>query len=349
MSSPIDRKHGSRQSRAKSRGLSFRLKSVWWLAVAMGLMGASILSYLCFVPIDIPGEARTFTIRQGSSLHEVARQLSARGIIHDPWSFLILARIRTDAGNIKAGAYSVESRSTSAAILTKITRGDFSRTEIRVTEGWTFRQMRHELDQNPSLRHDTLGISDRELMAQIDPAVTHPEGMFFPATYFFAAGTSDLTILRQAYQAMQSRLNTLWRKRRPGLPLASPYEALILASIVEKETGRESDRAMIASVLVNRLKRGMRLQSDPTVIYGMGLAFDGNLRKQDLLADQKYNSYTRAGLPPTPIALPGEAALAAAMNPELSKALYFVARGDGSSVFSQTLDEHNHAVNKYQK
>jgi UPF0755 protein len=209
--------------------------------------------------------------------------------------------------------------------------------------------MRLTLDQHPGLRHDSTQLSNQEILARLDVEVPHPEGYFFPATYYFAPGTSDLVVMKQACQEMQRRLDVLWKKRKTGLPLASPYDALILASIIEKETGKSSDRGMIASVMINRLRIGMRLQSDPTVIYGMGQSFDGNLRKKDLLADQKYNSYTRAGLPPTPIALPGEASLIAAMNPEPSKALYFVARGDGSSVFSRTLVEHNRAVNQFQK
>jgi UPF0755 protein len=326
-----------------------RLKTTFWLFSCLLGAGAASLAYFILTPIDIPEDARHFSISPGKSLHEVSKQLANSTVIHDQWTFLILARLRGEAGSVKAGIYETASRSSELDILSKITRGEFSRSEVRIVEGWTFQQMRHALNQHPNLRHDSTPYSNQEILAQLDPAATHAEGRFFPATYYFAPGTSDLVVLRQSYQAMQGRLEALWKKRKPGLPLASPYDALILASIVEKETGRAADRGMIASVLVNRLRIGMRLQSDPTVIYGMGDAFDGNLRKKDLLADQKYNSYTRAGLPPTPIALPGEASLVAAMNPEPSKALYFVARGDGSSVFSRTLTEHNQAVNRYQK
>jgi UPF0755 protein len=309
----------------------------------------AFILYASLVPVDVPKSAENFSIAQGASLQDVSRQLAAAGVIHDRWTFLLLARLRGNAGNIKAGTYEIVGQSNQLDVLTKITKGDFARSEILIVEGWTFRQMRGAVNQHPQLRHDSLNYSDKDLVARIDPTIVHPEGLFFPATYYFSPGSSDLVIFRQAYTAMQNRLQTLWSKRKPGLPLAVPYEAVILASVVEKETGRKSDRNMIAAVLVNRLKIGMRLQSDPTVIYGMGDAFDGNLRKKDLLTDQRYNSYTRSGLPPTPIALPGEASLMASLNPASSDVLYFVARGDGSSEFSRTLADHNRAVNRYQK
>jgi UPF0755 protein len=218
-----------------------------------------------------------------------------------------------------------------------------------VIEGWTFRQMRRAIAAHPDLAQDTAGLADGELLRRIGAIEPHPEGLFMPSTYRFAPGASDLDIYRQAYRLLKRTLEESWAARSAGVPLSSPYEALVLASIVEKETGRDADRGRVAAVFVNRLRLGMMLQSDPTTIYGMGDRFDGNLRRADLRADTPYNTYTRNGLPPTPIALPGKASLAAALNPENSPALYFVARGDGSSEFSTDLAAHNRAVERYQR
>ncbi|CAG0964884.1 partial Endolytic murein transglycosylase, partial [Rhodocyclaceae bacterium] len=215
-------------------------------------------------------------------------------------------------------------------------------------EGRTFRQMRAILDAHPDLKHDTTSLTDQEILAKLGATEPHPEGLFFPDTYLFAKQSSDLDVLRRAYRAMQSRLASEWEGRSPSLPYRTPYEALIMASIVEKETGTGTDRPKVASVFVNRLRRGMLLQSDPTVIYGMGERFDGNIRKQDLTTDTAYNTYTRSGLPPTPIAMPGLASLQAALHPPATDLLYFVARGDGSSEFSRNLEDHNRAVARYQ-
>jgi UPF0755 protein len=234
-------------------------------------------------------------------------------------------------------------------LLTMITRGNVSKSQITLIEGWNFRQLRHMLNASPNLRHDTLGLSDSEILQRIGAPESHPEGLFFPETYHIAAGGSDIELLKVAYRLMQQRLNEAWQARSPDLPLETPYQALILASIVEKETGAASDRPMIAGVFVNRLRIRMMLQTDPTVIYGMGEKFDGNLRRRDLTSDTPYNTYTRGGLPPTPIAMPGRDALHAALHPASTNALYFVARGDGSSKFSSNLNAHNQAVNRYQK
>ncbi|MBX9694986.1 MAG: endolytic transglycosylase MltG, partial [Cyanobacteria bacterium] len=221
--------------------------------------------------------------------------------------------------------------------------------EIVFVEGKTFRQIRSLLDSHPDVRHDSAGLSDGDILVRIGASEPHPEGLFFPDTYLFAKQSSDLDILRRAYRAMQARLAAEWNSRDPSVPYAGPYEALIMASIVEKETGQPADRLKVAAVFVNRLKKGMLLQTDPTVIYGMGERFDGNIRKYDLTTDTPYNTYTRTGLPPTPIALPGQASIQAALHPPASDLYYFVARGDGSSEFSRNLDEHNRAVAKYQK
>ncbi|NMQ07832.1 endolytic transglycosylase MltG, partial [Candidatus Accumulibacter phosphatis] len=250
---------------------------------------------------------------------------------------------------IKAGSYEIARGVTQLQLLRKLTHGDFTQAELAFIEGWTFRQMRERLDAHPDLRHETTGIPEAEIMRLLGAPQVAAEGLFFPDTYLFAKRSSDVELLARAYRAMQRHLEREWSARAAALPYRDPYQALIMASIVEKETGREQDRSLVAAVFVNRLRQGMLLQTDPTVIYGLGENFDGNLRKSDLLADTPYNTYTRAGLPPTPIAMPGLASLRATLHPELSEALYFVARGDGTSHFSHTLPEHRQAVTRYQK
>ncbi len=289
----------------------------------------------------------TFDLKSGSSLRTVSRDLSAAGVIGEPLLFEIIGRLRGNASHIKAGNYEFESPTTPLKILQKITRGDATQVAVRFIDGWTFKQMRDALDAHDSIKHDTQDMSSEAIARKLGIPDAMPEGWFFPESYHFSRGASDLAILRRAHRLMQTHLNAQWAKRAAKHPLATPYEALILASIVEKETGKASDRAMVASVFVNRLRINMRLQTDPTVIYGMGDAFNGNLRRRDLQTDTPWNTYTRGGLPPTPIAMPGMAAIQATLNPAQSKMLYFVARGDGSSQFSSTLDEHNAAVNKY--
>jgi len=307
------------------------------------------LAYYALTPVEVAPKARHFKVEQGSSLRSVAEQFEQAGLISDKWSFLVLARLLGNAGDIKAGSYEVGVRVAPHGLLDKIVSGDFAQSELRFIEGWTFRQIRGVLDQHPAVQHDSAGLSDAQILERLEVEEKFAEGLFFPDTYYFAPGTSDLTILRQAYMRMRTKLEVLWEQRAKGLPLASAYQALILASIVEKETGQADERDMVAAVFVNRLKRGMRLQTDPSVIYGLGASFDGNLRRRDLETDQIYNTYTRYGLPPTPIAMPGEASIQATLNPANSPVLYFVGRGDGSHEFSSTLVEHNRAVNKYQR
>ncbi|WP_374358086.1 endolytic transglycosylase MltG, partial [Chitinimonas sp.] len=233
-------------------------------------------------------------------------------------------------------------------LLAKLTEGDVSSGVITIVEGWNWRQLKAALAKNPDLRHDTANLDDQAIVAALDEGLPTPEGLFFPDTYHFTKQSSELELLKRAHLMMRKKLDIAWEARAADLPLKSPYEALILASIIEKETGKPGDRPMIAAVFNNRLRIGMRLQTDPTVIYGLGERYDGNIHKRDLETDTAYNTYTRAGLTPTPIAMPGEAALQAAVNPANSKALYFVAKGDGSSHFSATLAEHNQAVRRYQ-
>jgi len=324
------------------------LKSLFLLGILAMLAAGGWLWWFAHAPLHLGAPAVEFTIPPGSSLRAASRAIAQAGVDMRPWAFEALARVAGNPADIKAGQYEIQAGVTPLELLRKLARGEVALTEIVFIEGWGFKQLRAALDVHPDVRHDTRGLTDAELMRRLEAPNGNPEGLFFPDTYRFAKGASDLEVLRSAYRAMGKRLAAAWAQRRPDLPLASPYEALILASIVEKETGRAEDRTMVAAVLVNRLRAGIKLQADPTVIYGLGNAFDGNLRKRDLVADTPYNTYTRDGLPPTPIALPGLASLEAVMNPARTDALYFVARGDGTSEFSRTLEEHNRAVTKYQ-
>lgn len=315
----------------------------------LAVLGGGALGYYALRSLQLPITPFEFELKQGSSLKGVARDLRQAGLLQQDWAFVWLVRLLGKSGEVQAGSYALTQPVSPLELARIITQGEVSLSQVSIIEGWTFREMRAALNANPDITHDTLNLGDAEILQRIGAPESHPEGLFFPDTYNFAAGSSDLTILRRAYQAMQQRLQVAWDAREPGLPLETPYQALILASIVEKETGTASDRAMIAGVFVNRLRKGMLLQTDPTVIYGLGEQFDGNLRKRDLLTDNPYNTYTRPGLTPTPIALPGVAALQAALHPAQTDALYFVARGDGSSHFSSSLAEHNRAVNQYQK
>ena len=250
---------------------------------------------------------------------------------------------------IKAGNYEIPVGTTPRELLQKLVRGEEALRAVTLVEGWTFRQVRQALAREEQLKPETAGLPEAEIMQRLGRPGVAAEGRFFPDTYTYAKGSSDLAVLRRALHAMDKKLEAAWAQRAADTPLKSADEALTLASIVEKETGRASDRAQIAGVFTNRLRIGMLLQTDPTVIYGMGEKFDGNLRRRDLQTDTPWNTYTRAGLPPTPIAMPGKAALLAAVQPERTQALYFVSRGDGTSHFSPTLDEHNRAVNRYQR
>ena len=313
------------------------------------LLGIALVASLVLTPLGLQQEQVEFTIDPGTSLRAATRAMVAAGVELDPWALLLLARLLGVEASIKAGSYEVVRGVTPLQLLRKLTRGDFTQGELAFIEGWTFRQMRERLDAHPELRHETTGLADAEIMRLLGEPETSAEGEFFPDTYFFAKRSSDIALLARAHRAMQRHVDREWQNRAAELPYADSYQALILASIVEKETGREQDRSLVAAVFVNRLRQGMLLQTDPTVIYGLADGFDGTLHKRDLLRDTPYNTYTRRGLPPTPIAMPGLASLRAAMHPAPSAALYFVARGDGSSHFSQTLAEHNQAVTRYQR
>jgi len=329
-----------------------RRRTIRWVisaafACAAGVCGS--FAYYALTEIAVGPLPLQFSINSGSSLRGAARQMADSGVLRHPALFVTLGRLMGEAANLKAGTYEIDRPVTPLELLRKITAGDYTLVGITFVEGWTFRQARKALDEQPGIVHDTRGMTDADLLKRLAIDQRSPEGWFFPDTYFFSNGTSDVRILRRAYGLMKSHLAAQWEKRAANLPLATPYEALVLASIIEKETGRNEERALVAAVLVNRLRLGMRLQTDPAVIYGLGDAFDGNLRRADLLADTAWNTYTRSGLPPTPISLPGLASLNAALNPAASDALYFVARGDGSHYFSRTLGEHDRAVTKYQR
>ena len=318
------------------------------VAVLAGVAWHALSTYR-HSPVELASDPIRVRIERGMGVAAIGQAVAAAGVRFPAWQFVLAARLRGDGGRIQAGVYQFGGLLTRRALIDKMVRGEVVLAELRVIEGWTFRQMRRAIAAHPDLAQDTAGLADGELLRRIGAIEPHPEGLFMPSTYRFAPGASDLDIYRQAYRLLKRTLEESWAARSAGVPLSSPYEALVLASIVEKETGRDADRGRVAAVFVNRLRLGMMLQSDPTTIYGMGDRFDGNLRRADLRADTPYNTYTRNGLPPTPIALPGKASLAAALNPENSPALYFVARGDGSSEFSTDLAAHNRAVERYQR
>lgn len=320
---------------------------LWWLLiVAVIVVGAA--GYYISRPVTPPALPFEFSLQQGSSLTAAAHQMQRAGVIQDAPTFILLGRSMGLSGQIKPGNYQLTQPASLLELLEMMSKGRVAQSDLTIIEGWTFKQFRDALNAAPKLRHDSATLSNAEILQRIGATEKHPEGLFFPDTYIFPTGSSDLAVLKRAYQTMQRHLQESWLARDKNLPLESPYQALILASIVEKETGQARDRSMIASVFINRLRKGMRLQTDPTVIYGIGDKYDGNIRKRDLLKDTEYNTYTRDGLTPTPISLPGLESLQAVMHPATSSALYFVARGDGSSQFSNSLIEHNKAVGRYQ-
>ncbi len=288
------------------------------------------------------------TIPKGAGARAAALALRKQGVDVPERLFRAAARLRGDASRLKSGTYRFTEATTLATLIDRMVAGDVMLAEIRFIEGWTFAQFRAAIAAHEELRQDSADLEPRELLTRIGATETEPEGLFFPSTYSFSPGSSDFDVLRGAYRKMKETLQSAWESRAADLPLASPYEALVLASIIEKETGSDGDRGRVAAVFVNRLRKGMMLQSDPTVIYGLGEKFDGNLRRRDLRTDTPYNTYTRTGLTPTPIANPGTDSIRAALNPADTQDLYFVSRGDGTSEFSQTLAQHNRAVARYQ-
>lgn len=322
------------------------------LLLLLGVLAAGAAAWWAWQQLDAPGPATQAVVVEvppGMSLARIAARLEEAGVLRHALLFEWYGRSSGLAGKVRAGEYRIPPGSTPREVMARLVDGEIVLHSLTIVEGWTFRQMRAAIAAHPALRATLEGVPDEEIMTQLGRDGAHPEGWFLPETYRFARGTTDLALLRIAHEAMQNALEAAWAQRRDPLPLKSPYEALILASIIEKETGLAEERPEIAGVFVRRLERGMRLQTDPTVIYGLGPDFEGRLRRVHLDGDTPYNTYTRGGLPPTPIALPGRASLAAAVQPLDGNTLYFVATGrpDGSHYFSTTLEEHNRAVQRY--
>jgi len=319
------------------------------LLFCLALAGGGVGVWWVGRVVELPPGGIELEVEPGMGARQVAVLVQQSGVPMDADALYAWFRISGQSRRILAGSYGFENTITPWQLLGKLTGSDVSVGAVTLVEGWNFRQVRQVLATSEGLKPTTKSLSDAELMNLLGRPGVPPEGRFFPDTYSYPRGTSDIKVLQRALRAMDQRLDTAWAARNPRTALASPYEALILASIIEKETGRVADQAQISAVFHNRLVVGMRLQTDPTVIYGLGPQFSGNLHKSDLQNDTPFNTYTRAGLPPTPIAMPGRKALLAAVQPAQSKALYFVARGDGSSQFSTTLEEHNRAVDTYQR
>jgi UPF0755 protein len=331
----------------KQMGLIQKLFAL--LLLLVGVVAGALFYWANEPLIEAGGKPIEFTIQAGSGVRSAMRQVNQAGVPAEPLLLEVLARGSGRANRIKAGSYRLTAGNSPLALLQMLVRGDTIQESVTIIEGWTFSQMRALLSKHEGLKKDALALEDTKLLARLGVDYLYAEGLFYPDTYKFSRGSSDLQIFEQAHGRMKKMLEEEWAKRVEDLPYKTPYEALIMASIIEKETGKPSERDRIAAVFVNRLKRGMLLQTDPTVIYGMGANFDGNIRKQDLLTDTPYNTYKRVGLPTSPIALPGRAALQAALNPAKTNDLYFVARGDGTSQFSENLADHNKAVNQYQR
>ncbi len=298
-------------------------------------------------PINLNQE-QVFVVTSGSSLNKIARTLQAEGLIDQPRYLTLLGRWYGHAENLKVGEFLLNPGMTPLQVLDKIVAGNVLQYKLTLVEGWTFKQVIQAINGHEKLNHELKGLNAEQIMQKLGKPDEHPEGRFLPETYQFTAGMTDLDFLKRAYEAMEKTLQQAWQQRDKGLPYQSPYEALIMASIIEKETGLPSERAEIAGVFVRRLKKNMRLQTDPTVIYGIGDSYDGNIRRRDLRRDTPYNTYTRHGLTPTPIALPGADAIHAALHPAAGNSLYFVSKGNGSHYFSASLKEHVNAVRKYQ-
>jgi UPF0755 protein len=315
--------------------------------VVLGVGGWAL--WWVYQPLRLPAASVDLSIDPGTLPRGVAQAVKDAGVDVEPELLYLWFRFSGQDRLIKAGSYELETGITPYRLLSKLARGEETLRAITLVEGWNFRQVRVALAKEDTLKQDTKGLADEAVMSLLGRPAQHPEGRFFPDTYTYAKGSSDVAVLKRALRAMDKRLAAAWALRAPVTEAKTPDEALILASIIEKETGKVDDRPLIAAVFNNRLHAGMPLQTDPTVIYGIGPSFSGSLKKKDLQTDTPWNTYTRSGLPPTPIAMPGRASLLAAVQPAQSKALYFVSRGDGSSQFSASLDEHNRAVNKYQR
>jgi UPF0755 protein len=323
------------------------IKRLFLLLVVLCAAAGGAAAWWLQHPLTLAHDEVEVSIEPGTPVREIVRLWRDAGVETEPTLIYEWFRWSGDAKRIRAGSYLITAGATPRSLLEKMVVGDEELESVHIIDGWTIRQMRAALAAAPALKPTTAGMTDEQLMAAIGAPDVKAEGRFFPDTYVYSRGVSDILVLKRAHEALERQLQAAWALRAADTPLKSADEALTLASVVEKETGAASDRGKVAAVFSNRLRLGMPLQSDPTVIYGMGAAYDGSIHKSDLQADTPWNSYTRQGLPPTPIALPGRDALRAAVRPDASKALYFVSRGDGTSVFSETLNAHNAAVNQY--
>ena len=338
------------QTASSRKGRLFQLFIVMTLLLlAATAITMSLYRSFQVAEISVPEEGMIYTIPAGTSLKQLAFDLQRHGIIDQPRFFVMLGRELDAARSLKTGEYTLLRGMTPRSLLELVTEGQVIQYSLTVIEGQTFREMLTRIASHAVIEHTLEGLDDGEIMARLGHPGEHPEGRFLPDTYNFPRSTTDLAFLQRAYNAMTDQLQQAWEERQEGLPLKSAEEALILASIVEKETGRAEERPVIAGVFVRRLQKGMKLQTDPTVIYGMGSSFDGNIRLRDLRKDTPYNTYTRSGLPPTPIALPGADAIHAVLHPAAGNSLYFVAMGEGRHYFSSTLKQHNLAVDKFQR
>ncbi len=322
------------------------------LSIVLSLI-ASILLTVWMVKyaktsLKLAPQAQEINIKPKSGLKSIANQLVEQKVLRSAWPFIVLGKVLRKEPYLQAGDYTLNKNITPYQLLLSLNHGKTTQGSITFIEGKTFKEMRAKLAKNDAVKNTIQGLSDAQVMAVVGKNERHAEGLFFPDTFYFDRGTLDTVILKRAYDSMQAKLNKAWDNKAPNLPYKNSYDVLIMASIIEKETGKASERPMISGVFLNRLRIGMRLQTDPTVIYGMGDQYDGNIRRKDLLKDTPHNTYTRKGLPPTPIAMPGLASIEAALHPEKTKALYFVGKGDGSHVFSNSLTEHNRAVYQYQ-
>ena len=327
----------------------------WTLVVLLVIAGALLYGWYDFnrfsnAPLQVTAQGDSIDVGRGTSFRGIVGELNQRKLsTANPWYWRLLAEQMRVAGKLHAGEYALGVGITPRQLLANMAAGKVLQRNFTIVDGWTFGELRQALAKADKLGHDSASLDDATIMQKIGAPGEAPEGRFLPETYAYVKGDGDLDILKRAHDAMVKTLDALWPGRDKDLPLATPYDALILASIVEKETGRADERAQIAGVFVRRLQNHMLLQTDPSVIYGMGASYAGNIRKSDLTTDTPYNTYTRPGLPPTPIALPGKPALEAALHPAAGDALYFVARGDGRHVFSSTLEEHNRNVDCYQR
>ena len=319
---------------------------VFSMIVSLGLF--AWLAYYAISPLKLQPNSQEITIQPKSGLRNIANQLVKQGVLNEPWRFIIIARLLNKQSYLQAGSYTLNKNVSPYQLLLSLNHGKTTQGSITFIEGRTFAQMQEKIIKNDAIKQTLTGLSESEMLKLMGSDYSVAEGLFFPDTFYFDRNTTDTVILKRSYDSMQSKLAKAWEGRDANLPYKNSYQALIMASIIEKETGKAAERPMIAGVFINRLRMGMRLQTDPTVIYGMGAHYDGNIRKKDLMADTPYNTYTRDGLPPTPIAMPGMAAIDAALHPAATKALYFVGKGDGSHLFSNNLAEHNLAVVRYQ-